>query len=83
MLSPSALPGGLVPINAIRRWDKVAFCLIAILNMVALAIMVATEVDLVADATFLLAWGFLIFFGLPYFAARSLRQSFHSRSSSR
>jgi hypothetical protein len=37
------------------------------LNVVALAIMAATEVDLVADATFLLAWTFLNFFWLVLF----------------
>ena len=46
---------------------QVAFCLIAILNVVALAIMAATEVDLVANAAFLLAWTFLNFFWLALF----------------
>jgi hypothetical protein len=67
MLSPSGLPGGLAPINASRRREKVAFWLIAIMNAVALAIMAATEVDLVADATFLLVWSFLNFFWLALF----------------
>ena len=81
MLSRSALPNDLALINAIRRRDQVAFCLIAILNVVALAIMAATEVDLVANATFLLAWTFLNFFGLPCFGVRSPPRSSRSRSS--
>jgi hypothetical protein len=80
MLCPSALPNSLAPIDAIRRRDQVMFCLIAILNVVALAIMAATEVDLLANATFLLAWTFLIFSGLPCFAVQSLRGSSRSRS---
>jgi hypothetical protein len=67
MLSRSVLPSSLAPINAIRRRDKVACSLIVILNMVALAIMVATEVDLVAAATFLLTWTFLNFLWLALF----------------
>ena len=67
MLSPSALPSRLAPIDAIRRRDTVAFCLVAILNLAALVIMAATEVDLVAKAAFLLAWTFLNFFWLALF----------------
>jgi hypothetical protein len=67
MLSPSALPSGLAPNNAIRCRDKVAFFLIVILNVVALTIMAATEVDLIADATFLLTWTFLNFLWLALF----------------
>jgi Sulfatase len=67
MLSPSALPSRLAPIDAIRRRDPVAFCLVAILNLSALVIMAATEVDLVAKAAFLLAWTFLNFFWLALF----------------
>src|SRR6516225_6604319 len=67
MLSPSALPSCLTPIDAIRRRDTGAFCLVAILNVAALALMAATEVDLVANAAFLLAWAFLNFFWLALF----------------
>jgi hypothetical protein len=67
MLSPSALPSCLTPIEAIRRRDTGAFCLVAILNVAALALMAATEVDLVANAAFLLAWAFLNFFWLALF----------------
>ncbi|MFZ0123832.1 MAG: sulfatase-like hydrolase/transferase [Xanthobacteraceae bacterium] len=67
MSSPSALPSRLAPIDAIRRRDTVAFCLVAILNLAALVIMAATEVDLVAKAAFLLAWTFLNFFWLALF----------------
>src|SRR5262245_54056640 len=67
MLSPSALPSSLAPINATSRRDKLAFCVIVILNVVALAIMARTEVGLVAGATFLLAWAFLNFFWLALF----------------
>ena len=67
MLSPSALPSCLTPIDAIRRRDTGAFCLVAILNVAALALMAATEVDLIAKAAFLLAWAFLNFFWLALF----------------
>src|SRR5215475_4397610 len=67
MLSPSALPSRLAPIDAIRRRETGAFCLVAILNVAALVIMAATEVDLVAKAAFLLAWTFLNFFLLAVF----------------
>jgi hypothetical protein len=67
MLSPFALPSRLAPIDAIRRRDTAAFCLVAILNLAALVIMAATEVDLVAEAAFLLAWTFLNFFWLALF----------------
>jgi hypothetical protein len=67
MSSPSALPGRLALITAIGRRDKVAFCLIVILNVAALTMMAATEVDLIADATFLLTWAFLNFWGLVLF----------------
>ena len=66
-MSPSALPGGLTPINAMRRRDRMAFCLIVILNVAALTVMAATEVDLIADATFLLTWTFLNFLWLALF----------------
>ena len=64
MVSPFALPRRLAPIDAIRSRDTVAFCLVALLNMAALVIMAATEVDLVANTTFLLAWTILNFFWL-------------------
>jgi len=67
MLSPSALPSCLTPFDAICRRDTGAFCLVAILNVAALALMAATEVDLVASAAFLLAWAFLNFFWLALF----------------
>jgi len=67
MLSPSALPSCPTPIDAISRRETGAFCLVAILNVAALALMAATEVDLVANAAFLLAWAFLNFFWLALF----------------
>src|SRR5215468_9081361 len=67
MLSPSAVPSCLTPIHAICRRDTGAFCLVAILNVAALALMAETEVDLVASAAFLLAWAFLNFFWLALF----------------
>jgi len=67
MLSPSAVPSCLTPIHAICRRDTGAFCLVAILNVAALVLMAATEVDLVANAAFLLAWAFLNFFWLALF----------------
>ena len=67
MLSPSALPSCPTPIDAISRRETGAFCLVALLNVAALALMAATEVDLVANAAFLLAWAFLNFFWLALF----------------
>lgn len=67
MFSPPALPSSFAPVDAIRHRDKMACCVIVILNVVALAIMVATEVDLIGGATFLLAWVFLNFFWLALF----------------
>jgi hypothetical protein len=67
MLSPFASPSGLAPIDAIRRRDTAAFCFGAILNVAALVIMAATEVDPVADAAFLMAWAFLNFLWLALF----------------
>ena len=64
MLSLFALPSRLAPINGISRRDTVALCVVALLNVAALVIMAATEVDLVANATFLLAWTFVNFFWL-------------------
>src|SRR5262245_54594021 len=67
MLPPFALPSRLTRIDAICRRDTGALCLVAILNIAALALMAATEVDLVASAAFLLAWAFLNFFWLALF----------------
>jgi hypothetical protein len=64
MLSLFALPSRLAPINGISRRDTAALCVVALLNVAALVIMAATEVDLVAKATFLLAWTFVNFFWL-------------------
>jgi hypothetical protein len=64
MLSLFALPSRLAPINGISRRDTAALCVVALLNVAALVIMAATEVDLVANATFLLAWTFVNFFWL-------------------
>jgi Sulfatase len=54
----------LMPTEAISRRDRVMYCLIATLHVVALTLMVATEVDLVAKAAFLLVWALLNFFWL-------------------
>ena len=67
MLSASALLSRLAPIEATRRRDTVALCLVAILHLAALIVMAATEVDLVAKAAFLLAWALLNFFWLALF----------------
>jgi hypothetical protein len=64
MLSLFALPSRLAPINGISRRDTAALCVVALLNVAALVIMAATEVDLVANAAFLLAWTFVNFFWL-------------------
>jgi hypothetical protein len=65
--SASILLGRLVPTEAISRRDKVACCLVALLHVVALIVMAATEADLVAKAAFLLVWVLLNFFWLALF----------------
>ena len=73
-LTTSNLLRRFVPIRTTHSRDKVVLCLIAALHLTALALMAATEVDLVARITFLLVWALLNFFWLtlvrrPLFAA--------------
>jgi hypothetical protein len=56
-----------MPTEATSRRDKVAFCCIAMLHVVALIMMAATEADLVAKVAFLLVWALLNFFWLALF----------------
>jgi hypothetical protein len=65
--SASILLNRLMPSEAISRRERVASCLTAILHLVALIMMAATEVDLVAKAAFLLVWAVLNFFWLGLF----------------
>src|SRR5664280_3396699 len=65
--SASILLYRLMPTEAISRRERVASCLTAILHLVALIMMAATEVDLVAKAAFLLVWALLNFFWLGLF----------------
>ena len=65
--SASILLSRLMPTEAISRRERVASCLTAILHLVALIMMAATEVDLVAKAAFLLVWALLNFFWLGLF----------------
>src|ERR1035437_7084356 len=65
--SASILLNRLVPTEAISRRERVASCLTAILHLVALIMMAATEADLVAKAAFLLVWALLNFFWLGLF----------------
>ena len=65
--SASILLNRLMPTEAISRRERVASCLTAILHLVALIMMAATEVDLVAKAAFLLVWALLNFFWLGLF----------------
>ena len=65
--SASILLNRLMPPEAISRRERVASCLTAILHVVALIMMAATEVDLVAKAAFLLVWALLNFFWLGLF----------------
>ena len=65
--SASILLSRLMPTEAISRRERVASCLTAILHLVALIMMAATEVDLVAKAAFLLVWAVLNFFWLGLF----------------
>ncbi|HZP71129.1 MAG TPA: sulfatase-like hydrolase/transferase [Pseudolabrys sp.] len=55
----SALLSRLAPAEGISRRDAVALSAVAGLHVVALIIMVATEVDLVAKVAFLLTWALL------------------------
>ena len=57
----------LVPSEGILRRDTAALCTVAILHVAALAIMAASEVDLVAKAAYLLVWGLLNFLWLSLF----------------
>ena len=57
----SALLSRLALAEGISRRDALALSAIAALHIVALVIMVATEVDLIAKVTFLLAWALLNF----------------------
>ena len=52
------------PAEAMSRRDRIVFCLIAVLHLVALIVMAMTEADLIGKATFLLAWAALNFFWL-------------------
>jgi hypothetical protein len=60
----SILLNRLKPAEASSRRDRVAIYLIAMLHVVAVIIMGATEGDLVAKAAFLLVWTLLNFFWL-------------------
>jgi hypothetical protein len=65
--SASILFSRLLPTEATSRRDRVGFCLLATLHLVALIIMAATEADLVDKAAFLLVWAVLNFFWLGLF----------------
>ena len=60
----SALLSRFAPTEAMSRRDAFALCAVVILHSAALVIMTATEVDLVAKTSFLLAWALLNFFWL-------------------
>lgn len=64
MFSASALLNRIAPTAANTRRDKAKLCLVAFLHVAALAIMAATEVDMIAKTAFLLAWAILNFIGL-------------------
>jgi sulfatase-like protein len=57
----SALLSRLAPAEGISRREALALSVVALLHIAALAIMVATEVDLIAKVAFLLAWALLNF----------------------
>src|SRR3954468_18157033 len=63
-LTPSILLRRLMPKQATSRRDKMVLCLVAMLHLVALIIMAATEFNLIAKAAFLLVWGVLNCFWL-------------------
>src|SRR5262245_17385140 len=63
----STLLSNLVSSERIPRRDTAALGTLAILHVVALAIMAASEVDLVAKAAYLLVWGLLNFLWLTLF----------------
>jgi hypothetical protein len=55
--SASILLSRLMPTEATSRRDRVVFCCIAMLHVVALIMMAATEADLVAKVAFLCLFG--------------------------
>src|SRR5450631_3156376 len=57
----------LMQAEASSRRDGVMFWLVALIHVVALIIMAATEADLVAKTAFLLVWALLNFFWLALF----------------
>lgn len=63
----STLLSRLVSSEGVPPRDTAAICTLAILHVAALAIMAASEVDLVAKAAFLLVWGLLNFLWLTLF----------------
>src|SRR5262245_38936659 len=63
----STLLSNLVSSERIPRRDTAALGTLAILHVAALAIMAASEVDLVAKAVYLLVWGLLNFLWLTLF----------------
>jgi Sulfatase len=63
----STLLSSLVSSEGILRRDTAALGTLAILHVAALAIMAASEVDLVAKAAYLLVWGLLNFLWLTLF----------------
>ena len=77
-LTTSNLLRRFVPIRTTHSRDKVVLCLIAALHLTALALMAATEVDLVARITFLLVWALLNFFWLTLLRRPRSLQSFRS-----
>jgi len=60
----SILLDRLMPAEATSRRDRIVLCLVAVLHLVALFMMAATEADLVDKAAFLLAWAVLNCFWL-------------------
>jgi phosphoglycerol transferase MdoB-like AlkP superfamily enzyme len=67
LATASILFSRLGPIEAVSRRDRAVYCLIAVLHVVALVVLIATESDLVAKLVFLLVWGVLNFFWLALF----------------
>jgi hypothetical protein len=63
----STLLSRFAPVEPISRRKTAAFCALGFLHVAALAVMVATEVDLVGKAAYLLVWGLLNFLWLALF----------------
>jgi hypothetical protein len=64
MFPASALFSRFASVQEIPRRDKALLCFVAILHLIALGLMAATEIGIVAKTVFVLTWALLNFFWL-------------------